>query len=263
MPIEVKTKAGRYTIDDYEAELPEKGGGRVTFIDSTGKRRVTFVKRAELEKRGMSPGQTKVFGGGLVGDWHEAEHDSNPTPPKKPKAARSRKETNMANLKFLMPLVQPTEPDIAAAWDIAEGIVAGLVAQSGLADDIDNARAEADAAFARARGEQTKDSKRNQQEYDLGEHIAKAVVYVMLRRGFTAEDWAKMMPKVIASSGPREEGLLSTAGDFAENFLSGISMGILDIDIDGDGDGAGGLGMLGDAPDISKDFGSLSRLLGQ
>lgn len=118
-------------------------------------------------------------------------------------------------LSASIPLVVEAEPDIAAAWTIAEGIVDALSARNGLSQQ--EARAKAAAMYARAHGIQ---SEADTVEHQFGEALAEALVYVLVHRGLS---WEELAPPELSGDA---EGWLDAVADAGVQAAPSIARGI-------------------------------------
>lgn len=132
-----------------------------------------------------------------------------------------RRETTvkgkLQSLSASIPLVVEAEPDIAAAWTIAEGIVDALSARNGLSQQ--EARAKAAAMYARAHGIQ---SEADTVEHRFGEALAEALVYVVVHRGLS---WDELAPPELSGLGDAE-GWLDAVAEAGERVGPSIAQGI-------------------------------------
>ena len=124
----------------------------------------------------------------------------------KPRRRRTPKEPAMPRqsslnqptkpLTFKLPFEVESQPAMEAALDIAEGIVDGLIA---LHSDTQSLQAQAAAAYQAARGGKNGRTAGDNLEYDLGQHLAKAVQLVLVHRGITQAQWEAMAPPGVKS----------------------------------------------------------------
>lgn len=120
-------------------------------------------------------------------------------------------------LSASIPLVVEAEPDIAAAWTIAEGIVDGLAARNGVTQA--EARSKAAAMYARAHGIA---SEADTVEHRFGEALAEALVYVLVHRGLS---WEELAPPELSGLGDAE-GWLDAVAETTERVGPSIAQGI-------------------------------------
>lgn len=104
---------------------------------------------------------------------------------------------HVANMSLNVPYKVDVEPDIAAAWDVAEGVLLYLQEQARGTTRGELVRRKASMAYRRARGGTQADDHEN----DMGKAVGEALVMVMVHYGVTPSDWAQMVPPdVIAAS---------------------------------------------------------------
>lgn len=132
----------------------------------------------------------------------------------------------LSSLRAEVPYQVTAEPDLAAAWDIAEGVLDFLMSNANPGDG-QTFRREAAAAWARAKGETPE---HDQTEHNLGQAIGKALLLVAAHRGVTADDWSRMTPPQL--------GQLSSG-------LSRAAEAVTGIDVNNDGEVGGVADILG------------------
>lgn len=114
--------------------------------------------------------------------------------------ARTTRKTGTTpqSLRVSIPLAVEADPDIAAAWDIAEGLLDGLAMMSG--GGLGSIEREAAAAFARAKGES---SEADTTEHAFGKALAEALRLVAVHRRMSAQEWSALAPTSLgAASSP-------------------------------------------------------------
>lgn len=160
------------------------------------------------------------------------------------KMARTTTKTGSTpqSLRVSIPMVVDSDPDIAAAWDIAEGILDGLAALSGGGSNIQR---EAAAAFARAKGDS---STADTTEHAFGKALAEALRLVAVHRGMSSAEWAALAPTSLGagSSVPGLPGVV----------LQGA--GSLDLGAIGSAGGAAVAGAIGLPPSIGAGLGGIA-----
>jgi len=139
--------------------------------------------------------------------------------------------TTPKSMRVSIPLTLDPEPSMAAAWDIAEGIVDGLAQ---LQNDDAGIQQEARAAYQEAKGIKEESDR---VEYQFGLAMAKAIQLVCVQRGYTATAWRALQPPGLggtrdylggglidyAVGAEGESGAMGIAGDLLENV---VGMGI-------------------------------------
>lgn len=141
-------------------------------------------------------------------------------------SSRETKVTGgLRSLKAEVPLVVEANPDIAAAWDIAVGILDFLEEQATELDPYQTAARRAASLRARAKGDT---SEADTAEVQMGRAVGEVLVHVMVHRGMTGAEWAALQPKQL-----RPEG--STMATAAEGLL-----GLLGLQVDLDKSGTQG-----------------------
>lgn len=138
----------------------------------------------------------------------------------------------LGSIKAEIPFVVAATPDIAASWDIAEGIL-DYLRQNADPSATDAFRAEAAAAFARAKGDS---SQADSTEYQMGQAIAKTLVLVMAHRGLSKGDFQAMAP-------PQLPGVTGAVGAG----LGGLEAILGTIGLNADLDQSGQQGTVGQA----------------
>lgn len=169
-----------------------------------------FVKSRmpQLRKKGLSPADAMKQigeewsarkargGGGSVGNSRE-----------------TRVTGGLRSLKAEVPLVVQANPDIAAAWDIAAGILDYLEEQATELDPYQSAARRAAVLRARAKGES---SEADTAEVQMGRAIGEVLISVMVHRGMTGAQWDALRPKQLRPEGgaltDAAEGLLGLLG---------------------------------------------------
>lgn len=143
------------------------------------------------------------------------------------------------DLEARIPLVIESSPDIAAAWDIAEGVVDHLLDHAAKRDDHESAARRAAAAFQRAKGES---HEADTAEHKLGQAVGAAMVLVLVHRGMKVGDWASMVPPELAGGGG---GILASAGETVMGLLG------MEADFDESGDQSSIGGGIADAAGVA------------
>lgn len=139
-------------------------------------------------------------------------------PRKKPEEVRRVKESKLKGLDRLqslrleVPYLVEAEPDVAAAWDVAEGIVDYLLENARGIDDAAAFQRRAAAAYLRAKGGT---STGDQTEYELGKSLGETLLLVMAHRGMGQAHWQAMAPHQLGAypgdePDPEDDGLISS-----------------------------------------------------
>jgi len=165
-------------------------------------------RQPELRASGMSQGEAMK----QIGKEWKALKQSGSSPSQsggqKVSETKLKGARSLQSLRLEVPYVAQAAPDLAAAWDVAEGLLDFLM--SNASEQPDAFRQRAIAAHARAKG---LGSQGDQTEYELGQNLGEALLLVMAYRGLSSGDWLEMSPpqlgqgeKVSAESG----GLVSS-----------------------------------------------------
>lgn len=126
------------------------------------------------------------------------------------------------SLRLEMPFVVEAQPDLAAAWDVAEGLLDFLQANATGSTDREAFARKAAAAFRRAKGDE---SQADGHEYRMGEAIGEVLLLVMAHRGLTADDWIAAAPPQLGSA----SGIVSGAAETVTGLLG------INADVNNDG----------------------------
>ena len=126
-------------------------------------------------------------------EWRAYKAGSTPTqtPPVSTQPAQSKLKGTRHTLRLELPYQIEAQPDLAAAWDVAEGIIDYLMENASGISAAQSFRQRAAAAYVRAKGGT---SEGDQNEYELGRNLAEALLLVMAHRGFTQDEWVQMLP---------------------------------------------------------------------
>jgi hypothetical protein len=111
------------------------------------------------------------------------------------------------SLRLEMPYHYDSQPDLAAAWDVAEGILDFLSSNAAGMSQVAAFRRQAASAYARAKG---MSSEGDHNEYELGQNLGQTLLLVMAHRGMSQNQWVEMLPPQIieAPSQSENKGLL-------------------------------------------------------
>ena len=148
-------------------------------------------------------------------------------------------------LRLELPLVVEAQPDLAALWDVAEGLIDFPQLNARGPSDREAFVRRAAAAYARAKGET---SEADGHEYRMGEALGEVLLLVMAHRGLTADDWASYAPPQLGQqsgivSGAAEtvggilglgvdvndDGTQTSAGDVVGGVVEGVAGGVLEL----------------------------------
>lgn len=144
---------------------------------------------------------------------------------KKPATSKLVGAGRVDAMRLEVPYMLEAGPDLAAAWDVAEGILDYLLEESQGRTGAEALRRRAASAYRRAHG----GSPGDQMEQDLGQSLGEALVLVMIHRGITPQDWINMLPPDLASA----NGAPPSGGEPGPN-SGGNPLGVF-----GEGGGAG------------------------
>ena len=136
-------------------------------------------------------------------------------------------------MRLEVPFLVEAHPDLAAAWDVAEGLVDWLQDNAAGPSNREVFARRAAAAFARAKGET---SQADAHEYRLGQALGEVLALVMSHRGLTANDWVAFTPPQLGTA----SGAISTTIETVTGLL-GIA-----TDINNDGSQAAAGEVVGD-----------------
>lgn len=172
----------------------------------------------QLRDQGISPKDAMRQ---IGHEWREKKKGGNAN-----KGADMPRETKMKgglqSLRLELPLVVEAQPDLAALWDVAEGLVDFLLVNAKGTTDREAFVRRAAAAFARAKGET---NEADGHEYRFGEALGEVLLLVMAHRGLTANEWVAMAPPQLG----QESGIVSGAVESATGILG------LTTDVNDDG----------------------------
>ena len=115
---------------------------------------------------------------------------------KKPATSKLVGAGRVDAMRLEVPYMLEAGPDLAAAWDVAEGILDYLLEESQGRTGAEALRRRAASAYRRAHG----GSPGDQMEQDLGQSLGEALVLVMIHRGITPQDWINMLPPDLMSA---------------------------------------------------------------
>ena len=185
--------------------------GRVReLVDSEG------ISRQEAMKRASAEWKSKGKSGGRM--------------------AKTTTVRGAPKLTAEIPMMVEAQPDLAAAWDVAQGVLDALRDNAAPRDDFRAFQRQAAAAFQRAKGDT---SEADTAEYQMGQAIGRTLLLVAAQEGLTAADWQALTPPQLQADAG---GVAGTAGSIIESLVGGATG--LDIDVDGDGDSGLGDGIL-------------------
>lgn len=193
-----------------------------------------FMKErsAELrEEQGLSQPEAMKIVGVEWKQYKQAQGEERALPdtqekPRQRKRGRPRKQKeegvkesklrglqSLKSLRLEVPYLVEAEPDVSAAWDVAEGIVDFLMENAVGVDEADAFQRRAMAAYMRAKGGT---SQGDQTEYELGRSLGETLLLVMAYRGMTQLQWQAMSPpqlaegEFIVEGEPEEKGLIDS-----------------------------------------------------
>lgn len=167
-------------------------------------------RQPELRAQGLSQGEAMRQ---IGEEWkaYKANQGTSPDQAEPPKRKRGRprkkqeekvkesKLTGMARLQSLrleVPYLVEARPDVAAAWDVAEGILDYLFENAAGIDESEAFERRALATYARAKGGT---SQADMTEYELGQSLGETLLLVMAQRRVSAADWIGMVPPQLAA----------------------------------------------------------------
>lgn len=189
-------------------------GGAMSQAALDGWRAFSAQRIPELQAEGMSYADAQKRAGKEYKEGRRAEGGTVSD------GAKLKGVRGLSSLRAEIPFQVKAEPDLAAAWDIAEGLIDELMEHANPGNG-DAFRRQAAAAYARAKGITPEV---DQTEHDFGRSIAKALILVLGHRGVTADDWAAMAPPELGQ---------------ASSFLSRGVEAVTGVDVNDDGDASG------------------------
>ena len=170
------------------------------------KKRLTHYK----ETQDLNPNEAMK----LIGpEWQQfkADHQKVTSVPSTPiKQSKLKGAQSMRSLHLEMPYHIESQPDLAAAWDVAEGILDFLLTNAAGITQVEAFRRQAASAYARAKG---MSSEGDHNEYELGQNLGQTLLLVMAHRGMTQNQWIEMLPPQII------EAPLSSSLDEDKGFI--------------------------------------------
>lgn len=142
----------------------------------------------------------------LIGpEWQQfkADHQTVTSAPSSPIKQSTLKGQSARSLRLEVPYHYDSQPDLAAAWDVAEGLLDFLFSNAAGVTQAEAFRRQAASAYARAKG---LSSQGDQNEYELGQNLGQTLLLVMAHRGLTQDTWVEMLPpQIIDASTPSED----------------------------------------------------------
>lgn len=184
------------------------GAGLSKILSSVSEERKILVYKEFLKKRlgeltnqGMQPKDAmKLIGEEWQAKKKQQKNQGGPVSESKLKGASAQ---SFKGLRLEVPYLVEAQPDLAAAWDVAEGLLDFLMENASGMTGAEAFRRRAAAAYARAKGAT---SEGDQNEYDLGRSLGEALLLVMAHRGLTQLQWVQMLPpQLIEQESAKEE----------------------------------------------------------
>lgn len=169
-------------------------------------------------------------------------------------AAKTRTRGGPKSISVSMPYEVEARPKTEVLWDVAEGLLDGLLAHQDRDTPQKAAMAAADAAYREAKG---LGEEGDRVEHAFGVALAEVLQHVALKRGMSVQDWNALAPEALRGGArqytggsvvdmvvgkPGESGAAGSFGDIAEyavgevyDLVDGLTGGALD----GNGSGVG------------------------
>lgn len=160
------------------------------------------ARMKELVDEGLTPSEAMK----AVGQEWQARKESastaasSSTPVKESKLKGAPGTFN--HLRLEVPYLVEAQPDLSAAWDVAEGVLDFLMENAAGVSASEAFRRRAAAAYVRAKGGT---SQGDQHEYELGRNLGEALLLVMAHRGVNQDQWIEMLPPQLVESALMQE----------------------------------------------------------
>lgn len=176
---------------------------------STPYRQFLSERMKELTSQGMSGSDAMKQ---VAAEWNARKAANNGNTTEGGKMRETKMKGGLQTLRLELPLVVEANPDLAALWDVAEGVIDFLQLNARGDNDRQAFVRRAAAAFARAKGEA---STADGHEYRMGEALGEVLLLVMAHRGLTADDWVSVTPPQLG----QPSGVISGATESVSSLL--------------------------------------------